>query len=517
LAIYVCRNSDLWDFFKNLKEIPLVLKHEFYLKSTDEEIFEYFLDKTEIYFEYRKKNEKIKLTATILNVLQKIEENEYESTTFSKILLKNENISKEELLKNLKNEFEEIENKIFQDLKNIWKKKYDYKNPSFEHAPYEIRNDFDVAKCAVEYHKNFKFVSEDLKQNDKFIDEISKFRSFASIYTQILPKYQNIAKYGLRYALQTKQFNCSKIPKDLWKNEDFICRLFTKFPAKSAFWYIEDNIGNNKELILKLLKFKSFEVASIHVLLRDDRDIALKSVTYFPERYKYFSKKLQEDFEIIKETFKRDFPSSLYNYLPEYIKNDPKLASELIRFSPNFYFYLDPIYQSETMFRTFLQHAKPATFQNPYLEIPKEFQMNQELLEYGISFKIENIFIFSPHNPGFMKSVLLHLENFKIQNIRDRDEKSGIYFWFDKIDLKNVAISYHLLQNKEFLNFFSSKIFLFQKIYLGKSISKDLNLISLEDYEKELMMLFSMKLRGIYEKIIDKKMNRFKDIYFHVE
>ena len=111
-----------------------------------------------------------------------------------------------------------------------------------------------------------------------------------------------------------------------------------KFPAKSAFWDIENKIGNNKELILKLLKFKSFEVASIHVLLRDDRDIALKSFTYFPERFKHFSKKLQEDFEIIKETFKRDFPSSLYNYLPEYIKNDPKLASELIRFSPNFYF-----------------------------------------------------------------------------------------------------------------------------------------------------------------------------------
>ena len=84
MAIYVCRNLDLWDFLKNLKEIPLVLKHKFYLKSTDEEIFEYFLDKTEVYFEYRKKNEKIRLTATILNVLQKIEENEYESTTFSK-------------------------------------------------------------------------------------------------------------------------------------------------------------------------------------------------------------------------------------------------------------------------------------------------------------------------------------------------------------------------------------------------------------------------------------------------
>ena len=198
MALNICRSPILFTYFKKMKELPLALIEDFDVFYTEEDIFEFFIDRISLYFEVRKIFLEKKLLPKILNQFEKIENKKSTSEKIYIMLKQNTSISEKNLLENLKKQFLQIEQKIDEFEENFWISRIENNNSSLEYAPESIKKNRKIVKLSLDKTaKNMKYQLDEIKDDDEIVDEIFNKSQIHKVYKHISSRLKAIEEYTL--------------------------------------------------------------------------------------------------------------------------------------------------------------------------------------------------------------------------------------------------------------------------------------------------------------------------------
>jgi hypothetical protein len=230
----------------------------------------------------------------------------------------------------------------------------------FKNEPYSIRSNYDIVKYIVMMHsRNLKYASPDLRDNQNIVKRAVASNGFSIKFAS--KRLQNDV-YIIQKAIERSPFVLRKMSNEIRNNIYMVTIAVSDIFGRggSAFKYASENIKNDKQLLLRLIRVNGNVFKYIKPEFKNDKafieqayDNNGKITRYIPEKFKHdsaFMLDLVKKYGFCSEYFMENFSEKLKNdaefmtKILEYGIKNIKYASMRLRKDKNFVWTIMNLY-----------------------------------------------------------------------------------------------------------------------------------------------------------------------------